>query len=198
MLTGTFLPESWIKTTRQAPCVGSTWQQPEIKVAAIHSCLSAWFQAQMAHKQVLVVVSAQQLAWLILGRADHCNIVTRVEGHLWLIGETWFIYDYWTCSSPRVIQAKQSQQDSTETKKIMVRTNIGVKWMDIPTNPLTGTIAYEVHTKRFIPGPANYDREYMHLVDYSLFARVHICRYALTRMLLYMPANIWSWPTMKT
>jgi hypothetical protein len=105
------------QTTRQAPCVGSTWQQPEIKVAAIHSCLSAWFQAQMAHKQVLVVVSAQQLAWLILGRADHCNIVTRVEGHLWLIGETWFIYNYGTCSSPRVIQAKQSQQDSTETKK---------------------------------------------------------------------------------
>mmetsp|Transcript_22461 Transcript_22461/g.52123 ORF Transcript_22461/g.52123 Transcript_22461/m.52123 type:complete len:345 (+) Transcript_22461:104-1138(+) len=39
----------------------------------------------------------------------------------------------------------------------MVRTHIGVKWPNIELKPLTGTIAYEVMTKRSIPGPGNYD-----------------------------------------
>lgn len=42
----------------------------------------------------------------------------------------------------------------------MVRTHIGVKWPNIETTPLTGTIAYEVMTKRSIPGPGVYDREH--------------------------------------
>lgn len=40
----------------------------------------------------------------------------------------------------------------------MVRTHIGVKWPNIETKPMTGTIAYEVMTKRGIPGPGVYDR----------------------------------------
>eukprot|EP00283_Hemiselmis_rufescens_P021603 CAMPEP_0173460044 /NCGR_PEP_ID=MMETSP1357-20121228/62451_1 /TAXON_ID=77926 /ORGANISM="Hemiselmis rufescens, Strain PCC563" /LENGTH=221 /DNA_ID=CAMNT_0014427573 /DNA_START=203 /DNA_END=865 /DNA_ORIENTATION=+ len=39
----------------------------------------------------------------------------------------------------------------------MVRTHIGVKWPNIELKPLTGTIAYEVMTKRSIPGPGVYD-----------------------------------------
>ncbi len=64
----------------------------------------------------------------------------------------------------------------------MVRTNIGVKWMDVPENPLTGTIAYEVHTKRFIPGPANYEGNvcmcvcmYVCMLGVCVPVSIHVC-----------------------
>jgi hypothetical protein len=47
----------------------------------------------------------------------------------------------------------------------MVKTHIGVKWPNIETKPMTGTIAYEVMTKRGIPGPGVYDRK--HSLPYS-------------------------------
>jgi len=39
----------------------------------------------------------------------------------------------------------------------MVKTHIGVKWPNIELKPMTGTIAYEVMTKKQIPGPGVYD-----------------------------------------
>ncbi len=59
----------------------------------------------------------------------------------------------------------------------MVRTNIGVKWTGVPENPLTGTIAYEVHTKRFIPGPANYEGNVCLCVRVCMYVCMHVYMY---------------------